>query len=370
MQIKLGEKIKELRCRDGRTQEALADALGVTGQAVSRWETNGGYPDIEIIPVIANYFNISIDELFGYNGEREEKIRKILNEADEMINTQHDMKSCIDMLRDAVSEFPSEAQIILRLGYALLWHGYKKHGARRLSTNEKYAVNDIDYNSKNEYFTEALAFFQRALSLGINQEDRCEIIPLMVRHYAIMGNYVKAEELCDKQNSIVISCECLRPNAAEGMKREKYQEEALRVLTRQMYRIMETMVWTNMSLYMNESGVQKMLGIARLYELIFDDSNFGEYHADLMHIYKTCTSFEAKVGNFETALCYFERQFHHAKKYEEFRRNDTDKVTRNKFPIAPVNILNSLLNNLPENFIEAIKKNHRYAECFSSDTMV
>ena len=64
MQLNLGQKIRELRHRDRRTQEALAEAIGVTSQAVSRWEANGGYPDIEMIPVIANYFNITIDELF------------------------------------------------------------------------------------------------------------------------------------------------------------------------------------------------------------------------------------------------------------------------------------------------------------------
>ena len=78
MQLNLGTKIRTLRQRDGRTQDALAEALGVSAQAVSRWESGGSYPDMETIPAIANYFHISIDELFGYNNDREEKINSII----------------------------------------------------------------------------------------------------------------------------------------------------------------------------------------------------------------------------------------------------------------------------------------------------
>ena len=67
--IVLGERIKELRRRDGRTQEALASELGVTAQAVSRWEKGICCPDMELIPSIANFFCVSIDELFGYDFE-------------------------------------------------------------------------------------------------------------------------------------------------------------------------------------------------------------------------------------------------------------------------------------------------------------
>ena len=71
--IKLGERIKEFRLRDGRTQDALASELGVTAQAVSRWEKEICCPDVEMIPSIANYFGVSIDELFGYDNERSKR---------------------------------------------------------------------------------------------------------------------------------------------------------------------------------------------------------------------------------------------------------------------------------------------------------
>ncbi len=44
MQVQIGAKIRELRRRDGRTQEAMVNAIGVTAQAISRWEANGAIP--------------------------------------------------------------------------------------------------------------------------------------------------------------------------------------------------------------------------------------------------------------------------------------------------------------------------------------
>jgi len=60
----IGESIANLRREKGATQDDLARAVGVSAQAVSKWE-NGGMPDAELLPVIADYFNVSIDALFG-----------------------------------------------------------------------------------------------------------------------------------------------------------------------------------------------------------------------------------------------------------------------------------------------------------------
>ena len=60
----IGKRIAELRKAKGVRQEDLAQHVGVTSQAVSKWE-NGGVPDTELLPVIAEYFGVSIDGLFG-----------------------------------------------------------------------------------------------------------------------------------------------------------------------------------------------------------------------------------------------------------------------------------------------------------------
>lgn len=61
----LCEKINELRKTHNLTQEALADKLGITFQAVSKWENGLSCPDITLLPQIAEIFDVSMDELFG-----------------------------------------------------------------------------------------------------------------------------------------------------------------------------------------------------------------------------------------------------------------------------------------------------------------
>lgn len=77
--INLGNKIRELRVNKGLTQEQLATALNLSPQAISKWETGGGYPDVATLPVLAGYFGVSLDEMFEYDPEEvEEKIQNIL----------------------------------------------------------------------------------------------------------------------------------------------------------------------------------------------------------------------------------------------------------------------------------------------------
>ena len=84
MEIRMGDKIRQLRKQKGISQEVLAQALGVSFQAVSKWETATTLPDVALIPAIASFFGVSTDELFDVNlMEQEKKVAEICREAAE-----------------------------------------------------------------------------------------------------------------------------------------------------------------------------------------------------------------------------------------------------------------------------------------------
>ena len=76
--LKIGEKIKAKRRERNLTQEELANILGVTKAAVSKWENAESFPDITMLPQIAQLFHITMDELFDYTLEY--KPAKIVNQ--------------------------------------------------------------------------------------------------------------------------------------------------------------------------------------------------------------------------------------------------------------------------------------------------
>ena len=80
MNITIGETIKRLRNQKGVTQEKLADSLGVTPQAVSKWESGTGLPAIDYLPDLSAYFGVSVDELLGVKLSKREARREQIYE--------------------------------------------------------------------------------------------------------------------------------------------------------------------------------------------------------------------------------------------------------------------------------------------------
>ena len=77
MNLNFAENFKNLRKEKGITQEKIADILGVSSQSISRWELCICYPDIEMLPSIANYFGVTVDYLLSNDLHSKEKDRAL-----------------------------------------------------------------------------------------------------------------------------------------------------------------------------------------------------------------------------------------------------------------------------------------------------
>ena len=118
MEIKLGEKIKSLRKQKGISQEVLAQVLGVSFQAVRKWETAATMPDVAMIPAIASFFQVSTDELFDVNRmEQEKKVAELCAEAAQY--RWDDPARSEAMLRDGLRQYPGNDVILNNLLYTL-----------------------------------------------------------------------------------------------------------------------------------------------------------------------------------------------------------------------------------------------------------
>ena len=117
--MQVGGKIKSLRARHGVTQEHLAQVLGITAQAVSRWEAGACYPDIELLPGIADFFGVSTDELLCVDQSRKDTKIKEYIQAAHALQCVGSFDEPVHILRRALREFPSSFLLQAELACAI-----------------------------------------------------------------------------------------------------------------------------------------------------------------------------------------------------------------------------------------------------------
>jgi len=112
MKLYLGENIKRLRMKKQITQEQLAVAMGVTCAAVSKWERENTLPDITLLPNLAHYFGVTIDELIGYDEAKIE--REIERFFEQRTALQKDGKwaESIELTRKAYENYPNDHRVM------------------------------------------------------------------------------------------------------------------------------------------------------------------------------------------------------------------------------------------------------------------
>lgn len=128
--IKIGEQIGFLRRQKNMTQENLANAIGVTNQAVSKWESGQCCPDIQFLPEIASLFEVSIDELMGYRSSYT------------LENIYLEIKSLFQSLPEE-KVFDNAFRLAVLLHEVICTRGYKSYVPWDMSKN--YSLEDTPY---------------------------------------------------------------------------------------------------------------------------------------------------------------------------------------------------------------------------------
>ena len=320
MQLSLGTKIRALRRRNGRTQESLAEALGVTAQAVSRWESGGSYPDMELMPSIANYFGVTIDELFGYHGDREQKIDAIIGRIDAYdIGRDSDdgwVEDCLAILRDGLAEFPGNERLLITLAETLWEAGWRRHHGWLGYDEEGYIQYHYDHHKKNEYWAECAKVCESLAESTSDNTVFTRAIAILVPLYRTYGEFDKAVACANRMPKLQQSQEFLLTEGTDGKQNAMYVGAFLLESARQFSEQLVYGLIANRSHFDTDLPMQKVKGAVNLFDLICDDGNMGVHHEFVSKLYLFLSRLQWERGYHDDAFVSLDMALHHAKAFE------------------------------------------------------
>ncbi len=146
--LKIGEKIKSKRRERNLTQEELANMLGVSKAAVSKWENEESYPDITMLPEIAQLFHITIDWLFDYTLLDIQQLVDRLKAAGISFTDGLKQSEIREIERTFGFRFPKEIAYFLSLAYPVEPHFFNY---RDLSESNIKAFQDFQEKIKQSF---------------------------------------------------------------------------------------------------------------------------------------------------------------------------------------------------------------------------
>ena len=313
--IQLADRIKEFRRRDGRTQEALANELGVTPQAVSRWEKGLCYPDMGMIPSIANVFGVSIDELFGYDNERSRKVDALTERIRGMIRENNgadvSMDQCIALAREGLIEFPGNEKLTLALASALYTAGYVRHGELHLTDADGYGVYDVRRHRTYPEWQEAVKLYEKLLPALTDGKLRRQAVKELSQLYRNLGEREKALALAEEAPDLYGSAPFLRINAFDGREAVAACGEALLETVRTSGELMVQILLNDRNIP-PKTAADLLKNGAELFRLVCTEGDYGRNHGFLACLHMLRAYYLWQSGAHDEAFAALDLALDHA----------------------------------------------------------
>lgn len=176
--MNIGNRISEFRRKKGATQEQIANFVGVSVAAVSKWETENSYPDITLLPAIAGYLGVSIDALMDF--DLTDKSIEALRDLDNKYVKNSDYNTGIPLYEEAVKKMPNDCNLNQNYAHLLLAKAFSK------------PVPDIKIAKK------AIFHFEKALQSIDDIDTKNSLLQNLAFVYGGIGEYDKAIAYLEK----------------------------------------------------------------------------------------------------------------------------------------------------------------------------
>ena len=181
--MELGKRIRQLRCKAGLTQEQLAGQLGIAPQSVSKWENAAAMPDITALPLLAEIFGVSIDDLFDLSVEQ--RLNRIENRMDVEEELPQDVfREYEDFLKAQTSAATYQKRATELLSY-LYWHRMNAY-AEKVRRYAREAIRRAP-GEKGNYWE--LAQAERWLELYSALEGAHPVMKQVYRAYIALARF-------------------------------------------------------------------------------------------------------------------------------------------------------------------------------------
>ena len=314
MDISFSEQLKRLRKAKGNTQVELAAHIGITTQAVSKWERGEGYPDITLLPAIAAYYGASIDDLLGVGEFEKEKKRNAYREKNEELFREGKSAERVALMREALREFPNDLSVIADLMWALSAEDRAKNADEIIACGERIVEESTDSKLRNDA-VQALAF---TYYYGKNDAETA------IRYAKTAPNYA-------------ITVNQMLPRFLEGEEAVEYCQKNLQTLFDDV-KINAQLMYIKGE-YPPEDVIRVNEFLIGCFNLLYSDGNCGFYHTRYAELYEESARNCLLIGDTEKAIACLAKAADHAVSfdtrkdgaYTAFMVNKVAMLTKNTY---------------------------------------
>ncbi|PEY74034.1 helix-turn-helix domain-containing protein [Bacillus thuringiensis] len=284
-EIHIHKIIANKRKEKGITQEELAAYIGITKASVSKWETGQSYPDITFLPLLASYFNISIDELISYTPQME----------------QEDIKNLYHRLAEAFSEEPFDEVIMECRGIIKKYYSC-------FPLLIQIGILFINHHMLTEDTDRGIEILEEAMNLFSRVQEESDDVSLVKEAASFQATCYL---ILNRPNEVLqLLGETIRPNfPGEDLISQAYQmlgnaEKANEVMQISMYQHLIQLVGTIPNyVVVNASSAEKVEVILNRAFILIDIYELETLHPNMtLKVYYAAAQVYCMQGNFEGSL--------------------------------------------------------------------